>query len=254
MEDKADDEQINGILAYGSLISDPDVEIENKWNASGRKIIDEVCTPFNVEFARSSKGRGGAPTLVPYNGGKPVVGKVLVMDLPKLKGIDILYRREINKVGKNKFIYPRDRERNDYPANYKNWNFSISKDDENTFVHCLTNFEGLGRVAFAQLAANIVDPTPEHLACLAIISVIKERNYNLERNDAKHDSERDGISYLINAKSYGIVTELSPRYEQKILEITDSKCLDQALSNVREYSEYVSRAIDILESDHNSTL
>lgn len=43
-----------GILAYGSLISDPGDEIEN----ARTKIIHDVMTPFHIEFARSSKNRG----------------------------------------------------------------------------------------------------------------------------------------------------------------------------------------------------
>ena len=54
-----------GILAFGSLINSPGAEIEAA--LIGRKL--NVCTPFGVEFARSSIGRGGAPTLVPVQQG-----------------------------------------------------------------------------------------------------------------------------------------------------------------------------------------
>jgi hypothetical protein len=50
-----------GILAFGSLIDHPGWEIEEV-------IIEQktdVLTPFKVEFARASKTRAGAPTLVP---------------------------------------------------------------------------------------------------------------------------------------------------------------------------------------------
>lgn len=43
-----------GILAFGSLIDDPGKEIEAA--LVGRKA--NVVTPFNVEFARTSKKRG----------------------------------------------------------------------------------------------------------------------------------------------------------------------------------------------------
>ena len=56
-----------GILAYGSLIADPGVEI-------GPLIVRriETLTPFSVEFARFSATRGGAPTAVPHSSGKRV--------------------------------------------------------------------------------------------------------------------------------------------------------------------------------------
>src|SRR5262249_52648561 len=49
-----------GILAYGSLINDPGVEIEPL-------IVERISTrtPFPVEYARLSKSRGGGPTVVP---------------------------------------------------------------------------------------------------------------------------------------------------------------------------------------------
>ncbi len=54
-----------GILAFGSLMDNPDAEIDAA--LIGRKL--NVCTPFGVEFARSTIGRGGAPTLVPVQQG-----------------------------------------------------------------------------------------------------------------------------------------------------------------------------------------
>jgi hypothetical protein len=45
-----------GILAFGSLISNPGAEIEAA--LVGRKV--DVRTPFGVEFARGSTKRGGA--------------------------------------------------------------------------------------------------------------------------------------------------------------------------------------------------
>ncbi len=50
-----------GLLAYGSLQSDPGPELSPLIE---RRITD-VLTPFAVEFARSSRTRAGAPTLVP---------------------------------------------------------------------------------------------------------------------------------------------------------------------------------------------
>ena len=51
-----------GILAYGSLIADPGVEI-------GPLIVRRIdtLTPFPVEYARFSATRGGRPTAVPHS-------------------------------------------------------------------------------------------------------------------------------------------------------------------------------------------
>ena len=52
-----------GILAYGSLIDDPGDEIK----PLVKQKIEGVETPFAIEFARSSKSRNGAPTLIPVS-------------------------------------------------------------------------------------------------------------------------------------------------------------------------------------------
>ena len=51
-----------GILAYGSLIAEPGVEI-------GSLIVRriDILTPFSVEYARFSATRGGRPTAVPHS-------------------------------------------------------------------------------------------------------------------------------------------------------------------------------------------
>ena len=65
-----------GILAYGSLGDDPGAEI----GSLVAERIGGVRTPFRVEFARQSRTRGGAPTLVPVSeGGASVEAKVLVL-------------------------------------------------------------------------------------------------------------------------------------------------------------------------------
>ena len=62
-----------GILAYGSLIDDPDIEIA----AATAEITRGVQTPFSVEFTRSSTTRGGAPTLVPVDVGGAQVAAII---------------------------------------------------------------------------------------------------------------------------------------------------------------------------------
>ena len=194
-----------GILAYGSLISDPRVEIEKACTG----IIKDIVTPFQIEFARSSTGkgggRGGAPTLVPVtDGGAHVKGQVFVMDMSETEAIDVLSRREIGKVGEMERTYKRPEE----------------VTAKNVLVERLTDFAGLDVVLYTQIAATIKPLTAEKLADLAIASV------------AKADSGRDGISYLIAAKASGIITALSPSYEEEILRKTGCETLEKALSQL----------------------
>lgn len=189
-----------GILAYGSLILTPDVEIE----VARVNTIDDISTPFCIEFARSSTGRGGAPTLVPVlEGGAQVKGKVFVMDLSEKDATDILYRREINKVQSNR-QYQR-------PKLVK---------PNSVLVERLEGFAGLDVVLYTKIAANIDPLTAQHLADLAIASV------------GKSCPERDGVSYLINAKTNGISTGLSTEYEAEILKKTHCDSLSRALKKL----------------------
>lgn len=191
-----------GILAYGSLISVPGAEIENARIGT----IKDVMTPFHVEFARSSTGRGGAPTLVPVTtGGAHVSGQVFVMDLSEADATDVLYRRERDKVGEMDITYAR-------PA-------KVTKN--RVIVERLTKFAGLDVVVYTQIAATIEPLTADNLADLAIASV----------KDAPPD--KDGITYLKNAKESGIVTALSPSYEAEILRKTESSSLEEALVKLK---------------------
>lgn len=190
-----------GILAYGSLISDPREEIEK----AHTRIIHNVITPFHIEFARSSDRRGGAPTLVPVtSGGAHVKGQVFEMDVSEAKSVDILYRREIGKVGDMTRTYRRP---NPVTGN-------------TVLVERLVNFAGLDVVLYTQIAATITPLTAKHLAELAIASV------------AKAPAGLDGISYLSAAKENGIKTALSPAYEAEILKETRCKSLDEALEKL----------------------
>ena len=183
-----------GILAYGSLIGDPGSEI-------GSKIVEVIdCrTPFKVEFARKSRSRSNAPTLVQFDKGGCVCGKVLVVDLDLQEAYDCLYRREINCVGCESKTYDHDNKKKDAVK-----------------IGELPEFKGIDSVMYADLPANIEDLTADKLANLAIESAKK-------RCDG-----RDGISYLINAKCTGIITPLSGEYETKILKLTDTTSLCDA--------------------------
>src|SRR5258706_3443441 len=66
-----------GVLAYGSLIEDVGPEIEPRIQLS----IRNVETPFRIEYARASRSRDGAPTLIPVKqGGAQVSAVIHVLD------------------------------------------------------------------------------------------------------------------------------------------------------------------------------
>lgn len=190
-----------GILAYGSLIDDPDVEIAEA--TIGTKA--DVLTPFNIEYARTSNSRGGAPTLVPVtHGGSPVSGQIFILDVPEREAANRLWRRETRKVGSGLEYAP------------------PKKIGPNTVVvKRLENFAGVSVVLYTQIAANIELLTGEALAALAIASVGKAK------------PGMDGISYLIAAKGNGITTALSADYEAEIQRQTGCEGLEEALAKLR---------------------
>lgn len=186
-----------GVLAYGSLISDPGKGLTR---VIERRIDDEK-TPFNVEFARSSRTRGGAPTLtVVESGGSAVRASVLVLiaDVDVEQAQNILYTREIRA----------DRE-------------TLYKGDGDVRIERLAAFAGIRDVLYARLRPNIEEPTAAQLAELAICSV------------ARAEPGLDGISYLIGLKDAGIQTPLIHEYEAEILRLTGSADLQRALASVR---------------------
>jgi len=194
-----------GILAYGSLIEEPGKEIE----PIIVKRISGIETPFCIEFARSSKKRDGAPTVVPVeSGGARVSATILVLkeDIPVETAQDLLWRRET---------------RNECTG--KHYKKTTSPSPNSMIVEVLTNFCGVEKVIYTKLGPNITYLTPEHLAELAISSA---------KNEAGRKST-DGISYLISLKRQGIETPLSPDYEQAILKKTGAVSLEDALLRIR---------------------
>lgn len=187
-----------GILAYGSLIDEPGFEIERLVH----EIIDDVETPFTVEFARSSNSRNGAPTLVPVEtGGATVCARIFVLESVTEREVkDLVYRREIHSVGSD--------------ISYRH---PINPGEDSVVVEAISDFAGLTSVVYTRIASNLDDVTPGHLAELAIRSAREEGN-----------SGRDGISYLIDAKRNGIVTPLMTEYEREILQRTEANSLEEA--------------------------
>lgn len=194
-----------GILAYGSLLSEPGAEllplIEQR--------ITGVLTPFQVEYARSSKTRSRAPTLVPVpdGAGGAVQAQVLVLkpDVGVATGKTLLYRREIHKVGDSDVEY--DEEAQDAKRG-------------GVRVRELRDFAGLPVVLYTDLKPNIKkvlaqknapEAKAQALAELAIASVTAET----------YTAGTDGIRYLADAMAHGIETPLTPYYCAAILALAD---------------------------------
>lgn len=193
--------QTVGILAYGSLMANPGTEIER----ATVETKEGITTPFNVEFARSSSKRRGAPTLVPVTDhGAPVHAQILVLDVSETEATNRLYRREIDKIGSNR--------------TYK----APEKPGENTvIIKRLDNFAGIDVVLYTEIAANISPLSAEELAKRAI-------------NSAKgSDDGRDGISYLIDAIKHGVKTPLSAAYEEEIKKQLQPRNLNEVLRAAR---------------------
>ena len=186
-----------GIMSFGSLIDDPGEEI-------GPRVIDRWSverTPFNVEFARSSRTRGGAPTLVPVPaGGAPLPATILVLDADEHDARSLLHRREGHRTGG--------------PA--------APGDGSATWIRRI-DWPGLAACIYTGLEPNIEPLTAERLAELALWSVATTAG----------ERRADGISYLAAAKARGVVTPLSGPYEAEILRRTGTHTLREAFDRTR---------------------
>lgn len=127
-----------GVLAFGSLIWEPS-ELEEL-----DKVREVICmTPWPVEFAKSSRGRGWAPTLVRVKEGRRVAGRVF------------LYQNSVAVV-KAKLAL---RERIDLKS-HPDW-----------IAECDVAETDVRPLWYTALPPNIDDLRPECLARLAIASV-----------------------------------------------------------------------------------
>ena len=196
------DKQYNlGILAFGSLIDDPGKEQKDFII----KKVNNVETPFKVEYGRKSSGRGNAPTLIPIsNGGAKVKATLLILS-DKLRVDDaknMLYRRELNKVGSDKTYKERD---NPTP--------------NQLVIEVYNDIKNVRNVLTAKFGSNLDKITPEILAELAIKSF---KSKDVEKG-------RDGISYLLNNINNGIITPLTEKYEKAILQKMNAKGLEEII-------------------------
>ena len=161
-------------------------------------------TPFPVEFARSSCGRGGAPTLVPYADGGHVCAQVFVVNTSVADATNRLYRREVDKVGSDR--------------RYKHSN---NPGLNTVIVEPLEDQFGLDVVFYICLGATINAPNAAKLAQYAIDSVTKAK------------PGMDGISYLKNAMDVGIETPLTAAYAEEIQRRTGALNLADVLEKVK---------------------
>ena len=168
-----------GILAYGSLITDPGWEIEQvtAWR------IPDVVTPFAVEYARSSHSRNGAPTLVLLDGDNWDPGNAIILVLRKgtrkQTALNYLYRRETHRVGDST----------------KRHNAEMPRDTNRVSIQSLQNFHDLSTVFYTYIRPNIPEildqsissqQKADRLAQLAIDSLTDETYWTCQ----------DGIHYL----------------------------------------------------------
>lgn len=194
-----------GILAYGSLIDDPGDELRA---ATDKLLMKGIITPFNVEFARSSRSRAGAPTLIPVEDcGAPVSARLLVLKCGTSvqDARTMLWRRESRRASGE-------------------YDETAQVGPDRVKIDLVYNFHGIAVVLYARIAPNIQPLTAQTLAKLAIDSV---------RSCAVPEG-RDGISYLIAAVKNGIRTPLSAQYEQQVKDQTGTTSLAGGLARVQK--------------------
>ena len=196
-----------GILAFGSLIESPGDEIKN----NELKRID--CeTPFKVEYSRISRSRSDAPTLIPVENdakGKRVRAKLIILkpEISLDEAKTILWRRETHT--------------SDKEGAYKE---PTNPTPKNVLIRVLDDFCNTEKVIYSAflIQPEYKDLTPNKLADFAIRSILRDAVCK----------EKDGIRYLLSAKKSGIETELSKEYEEKILEKTKTKTLEEAIEKL----------------------
>jgi hypothetical protein len=186
-----------GILAYGSLISDPGPEIAPKI-----RMRIKTQSPFPVEYGRLSRTRGGAPTLVPHPQGVPVFGEILVLDdsVSNEEARDMLWRRERHTTGGG--------EKYSEQSSPNSVLVRTHLDHPRVEIVHYTDFNSEGKIDH---------PSTAELAKHAVLSVKKAKD------------GKDGISYIMSAMAAGIITPLTDRYIQEILILTGTASLPEAL-------------------------
>ena len=191
-----------GILAFGSLIMDPGVELQPSIT-----MRFNTQTPFAVEYARISQTRGGAPTLVPHELGATVAAEILVLndDVSLEEAANMLWRRERRREGTGE-TYTKGNSAN---------SVLVEEFHEDPCVNTVlyTDFNSSGKIPH---------PTAAELAKAAIEST------------AVAPDGTDGITYLMDAIQSGIETPLTADYKAEIMKQTKTISLEDALRKVKE--------------------
>ncbi len=193
-----------GILAFGSLIKDLGPELEPR-------IVKRIKTrtPFPVEYARISRKRGGAPTVIPHDSGCPVSAEILILDdaVSVEEAKDMLWRRETRKFGGEKYVE--------------------GTSPDCVLVREIADSACVSSLLFTDFPAEgkIGNLTAKDLAKRSIQSI------------GKADEDKDGITYLINAIASGIETPLTQRYRAEILKQTNADSLEEALIKAKKRGE-----------------
>jgi hypothetical protein len=188
-----------GIIAYGSLIAEPGEEL-------APLIINRIAckTPFNVEYGRYSKTRGGGPTLIPVNkGGAPVNGYLLLLQagVSLADAKSMLWRRETRVKGRP------------YKA-------PENPDVNNVIVASVYDFMDCENVLYTSISSNIFGKvTATKLAKCGIDSILTNAG----------SFKMDGLRYLQQAIADGIQTPLTKEYLAEVLRLSKTESLDAAI-------------------------
>jgi len=140
-------------------------------------------------------------------GGCRVKAEIIVLspDVSLIEAKNMLWRRETHQVSSGKMYYPR-RSRNAVRILEKKL------------------LGGIDRVLYTDFyaASKTRAPKPRNLGRKAISSARLKRD------------GKDGITYLLRAKQFGIRTPLMKKYEAEVLELTGTRSLPDALAKVQE--------------------
>ncbi len=187
-----------GILAYGSLVTDPGDEIRNALDYR----IEGVSTPFCVEYARTSTTRANAPTLVlvPKGIGSQVNGVILVLKttITEEEAKNMLYRREIHDVGSGKTYT------------------HVRKSKNRLLIKTLENFHEIPIVIYTCLEPNFSEILAPCLPDEEKAKYLAEAAINSITPDTFRE-KKDGIWYLHQNIQSNILTPLTEPYKNEIL-------------------------------------
>ena len=177
-----------GILAFGSLLSNPGKEIS-------RHIVERIpyTTPFRLEYVMCSTLQGDPPTLGRWQGGKRVQTFILLLDIDATeKGLAMAKEILRKQVGGSISVKWDERSR-----------------DFRTLIYHSLRPKGIA-----------LPPSPRKLARLAVRSVVVCKEMGVP--------QRNGIRYLLNNIENGIITPLTEEYKKEILLVTRTETLEEA--------------------------